>query len=281
MRIPSYPRSWKPSRRGFSIIELLVSIIIIGILVAVLVPVIASRTEQARIARVNQDLQNLGDALERVQVDTGYYVRLFALNDTLRGDGVAFRRDPTIAPFDQADGLTDYNVAQTYIQFPTNNSLYIDSRTSNFASGVTRADFTSRLIANESKFDGSIGWNGPYINWQKDSNLYDGDILRDGVPDDPWGNNYILFLPVKTFTTSPAGTFGGMLLEPDGVFATTAVSIRAQGGWNVGGPFSTNVFDRPTLVSLGPNGLPGNGLGGGGGANTFGGFDDYTRAFGQ
>ncbi|HMZ51991.1 MAG TPA: prepilin-type N-terminal cleavage/methylation domain-containing protein, partial [Candidatus Sumerlaeota bacterium] len=70
-------------RAGFSIIELLVAIIIIGILVAVLIPVVANRTAQARLARAQSDLKNLGEAEERVGVDTGFYIRLFALNDVL------------------------------------------------------------------------------------------------------------------------------------------------------------------------------------------------------
>ena len=95
--------------RGFSIIELLVAIIIIGILVAVLVPVISNRTEQARQSTARADLDNLATQQERAAVDSGFYIRLFALNDQLRGDGIPFNRDQN--DNNRVDGLTDYLVA--------------------------------------------------------------------------------------------------------------------------------------------------------------------------
>ena len=259
----------RPRRRqsGFSIIELLVSIIIIGILVAVLVPIIASRTEHARQARVQADLQNLGEQEERVAVDTGYYVRLFALNDVTVGDGVSFNRGFTT---DRADGLTDYQITQSFYQFPSTgsnqNGLFIDS-TNGLYAALDRSDYIGRLRAGESKYDGTVTWNGPYINWQKDNNLYNSSIAPDGTPDDPWGNNYLLF------------TRQGMIREPQGDIIT-ATAPAAGGGWNVGGGYACDIFDRPMVVSVGPNGLPGNGVVGSPDGE-FGKGDDYIRAFGR
>lgn len=254
------------SRSGFSIIELLVAIIIIGILVAVLVPVVSNRAEQARIARVNSDLQTIGDSLERVAVDTGYFVRLFALNDVLRGDGVAFTR--LNSPVDRSDGLTDYSLSQPFLQFPTSNSLFVDPATGDFVIGLDRTDFIDRLLATESSYDGSVTWGGPYMNFQKDSNVYANVVARDAIPDDPWGNDYMFF------------TREGLVLEPNGVIVD-ATSPLTSGGFGNGGAFDCEVFDRPTVVSLGPNGLPGNGIAGSGPDNIFGGFDDYFRQFGR
>jgi prepilin-type N-terminal cleavage/methylation domain-containing protein len=275
----SLRRQRRASQRGFSIIELLVAIIIIGVLTAILIPVVANRTEQARIARVNSDLQAITDALERAENDTGYYLRLFALNDVLRGDGQGFKRDPRNPPLDLADGLTDYgnSIPQPFLQFPGTNGLFIDPRTSDYAANVTRDEVIARLIANESTYDGSVQWNGPYVNWQKDNNLYDGFLGRDGVPDDPWGNNYLLFLPIRVINGTSQG---GLVIEPTGIIEPNTVSIRSQGGFQTGGIYRTDVFDRPTVVSVGPNGLPGNGTGGTG-EGTFGGGDDYIRSFGR
>lgn len=260
------PLNWHRTtrrRRGFSIIELLVSIIIIGILVAVLVPIIASRTEQARQARVQADLQNLGEQEERVGVDTGYYIRLFALNDVMQGDGVAYNRGTNL---DRADGLTDYALAQPFYQLPGTNGLFIDTKTGFFAA-VDRQDFITRMQAAESKYDGSVAWNGPYINWQKDNNLYNSSIAPDGTPDDPWGNNYLLF------------TRQGMIREPQGDIVTATAPVSG-GGWGSGGGFKCDIFDRPMVVSVGPNGLPGNGVVGSPDGE-FGKGDDYIRAFGR
>lgn len=269
MRQPSFVlHRARRSRRGFSIIEILVSIIIIGILVTVLLPVVSSRSEQARIARVQQDLQTIGDAQERIAIDMGYYVRLFAVNDVLRGDGVAYNRALPADVTDRADGMTDYQtvVAQTFLQFPTNNSLFIDTRTGGFA-GVNRDELIGRLLASESRYDGTVIWNGPYMNFQKDRNRYAGDVARDGVPDDPWGNNYMLF------------TRAGVFLEPNGTLET-GLAVLTTGGFTAGTAYNAlDVFDRPTVLSLGPNGLPGDGIVGGLNG-VFGKDDDYTRPFG-
>lgn len=264
---------------GFSIIELLVAIIIIGILVAVLLPIISNRAEQARIARAQSDIQNIAESMERVSIDTGYYVRLVALNDVLIGDGVAFNRSLPADPVDTVDGLTDYLQTPDFIQFPDDNSLFIDPSTGDFAV-TTRTSVIQRLLEGESRYDGGIQWGGPYVNWPKDRNTYDNVVARDGVPDDPWGNDYLFFTRV------------GLFLEPDGRLVTggAGVSIRAGGGFNFGGGYPTQVFDRPAIVSLGPNGLPGGGNIGApitnqrpGDANgdDFGDADDYYRLFGR
>lgn len=252
-------------RYGFSIIELLVAIIIIGILVAVLIPVVANRTEQARLSRAQADLERLANAMETAALDTGYYVRLFALNDVLRGDGIPFNRGQ-LPNNDRVDGLTDYSVAQPFYNFPDQNSLFIDMETGLFAS-LNRTNFINRLLSTESFYDGGVNWNGPYINWYKDNNLVNGLLAPDGIPDDPWGNNYLFF------------TKEGLLLEPTGIFVT-GVSEDGNGGLIQGGTYDTVVFDRPTILSLGPNGLPGDGT------NTglegpFGRGDDLARPFGR
>ena len=269
------------ARRGFSIIELLVAIIIIGILVTVLVPIVSSRAEQARVARAEADLENLSEAMQRVAVDTGYYVRLFALDDVLRGDGdlfgvggVPFQRPR--ATNDVADGLTDHLAPGGFFQFPDANSLFIDPATGLFAGinpttlayqgAPTRQAIIQRLVANESRYDPLGTWQGPYLSFRSDNNLFNGLVAPTGIPDDPWGNDYLLF------------TRSGHYLEPNGV-VVTSVSVQATGGLTAGGPYDCLVFDRATIVSMGPNGLPGNGAP----ASTeglFGRGDDFSRAFG-
>ena len=252
-------------QRGFSIIELLVAIIIIGILVAILVPVISSRTEQARQAKVQSDLENLAAQMERAAVDTGYYVRIFVLNDVLFGDGIGFDRGDND---DVADALRDYRttITQPFYEFPTQNSLFIEPRTGDFAE-VDRDRIIERLTVAESRYTGAIVWNGPYINWQQDNNLYNDVLAPDGIPDDPWGNNYLFF------------TREGLLLEPDGEFVTST-DVLDTGGFATSGQFDTELFDRPTMLSVGPNGVPGNGIAGSD-EGEFGKGDDFARPFGR
>lgn len=265
-RTPKLTTRFLRRRRGFSIIELLVAIIIIGILVAVLIPAISNRAEQARQATVQADLTHIVDAMERVALDTGYYVRLIALNYFLEGDGEPFNRGLNN---DRILGLTDLRttVAQPFFNFPTDNSLFIDPNTGEFAN-LQRDQLIDRLVVAESRYDGSSSWQGPYINFRRDNNIYNNLRAPDGVPDDPWGNNYVLF------------TRAGMVVEPLGIIAPSVSISGTTGGFVAGGTYDAEIFDRPTVLSLGANGLPGNGVIGSP-EGVFGQGDDFFRTFGR
>ena len=61
-------------RKGFTLVELLIVVTILGILVAMVVPRLAGRTEQARRARAAADVQgNIPIALDLFELDTGSY----------------------------------------------------------------------------------------------------------------------------------------------------------------------------------------------------------------
>ncbi len=66
------PPTWP--RCGFTLVELLVVVTILGILVAMVVPRLAGRTQQARLARAEADVKaNLALALDLFELDNGRY----------------------------------------------------------------------------------------------------------------------------------------------------------------------------------------------------------------
>jgi general secretion pathway protein G len=68
------PASRSVSRsRGFTLIEIMVVITILGILAALIVPRVVGRTDDARIAAAKQDIASLMQALKLYRLDNGAY----------------------------------------------------------------------------------------------------------------------------------------------------------------------------------------------------------------
>lgn len=256
-------RSAKRSKasRGFSILELLIAVIIIGILAAILIPIIGNRAAKARVAAAESDLERIGSAMERVSIDVAHMVRLWALDDV---PGAI-----TSIPETNPDGtvyntVRNWNQADFYFQ-NARNALFINitgDDTGRFLDAVANGNLFDRIQINETEFN----WNGPYISYNADSHAYGawlGAVGLDGLPDDPWGENYLLF------------TREGLVLEPEGVIVTTA-NFPIENSNATSGSTDCTVFDRSVVLSLGPNNLPGDGTPSG----ILGTDDDIVRAIG-
>jgi len=69
----NHTRSGLESRRAFTLIELLLVLVILGILAAIVVPKFSGRTEQARQTAAVSQIATFGTALDAFEVDTGHY----------------------------------------------------------------------------------------------------------------------------------------------------------------------------------------------------------------
>lgn len=68
-----FNHSERRDQRAFTLIELLLVLVILGILAAIVVPKFAGRTEQARITAAQTQISSFSTALDAFEVDNGYY----------------------------------------------------------------------------------------------------------------------------------------------------------------------------------------------------------------
>ncbi len=62
-----------PAQRGFTLIEIMIVVVIIGILVGLLAPKIMDRPDQARVVAARSDIQALLQALKLYRLDNATY----------------------------------------------------------------------------------------------------------------------------------------------------------------------------------------------------------------
>ena len=275
--IGNNPRGRRRLRRAFSVVELLVAVIIIVVLATMAIPIIQNRVDQARLTRAQHEMDALADALNRVEADTGYYVRLFMLNDLIRGDGDQQEvrlAGEIFAPPELEDGVTDYLNNGTHYHRPINRLfIYADNDNPTLVGQMVEPvlgdQLRLRLVTDADGFN----WNGPYMNWQTDANIYphifpNNLAAGDGIPDDPWGNNYMI---VTTWGLIPDGDEGW---SPTTEGPVVSHDLPFGSGNTVNN--LDEVVDRVSIVSLGPNGVAGNG-----GGTRLGTGDDLVRSIGK
>jgi general secretion pathway protein G len=75
-RRDSLRKAWAEPRRqahGFTLIEIMVVVIIIGLLAAIIVPGIVNKVDEARVAKAKADIQSLETALTEYRLDNSVY----------------------------------------------------------------------------------------------------------------------------------------------------------------------------------------------------------------
>jgi len=76
------------SQYGFTLVELMLVVVIIGVLAAMVIPRLAGRTEQAKIARAKSDIAAIGLALDLYELDIGSYPDSDSLKSLISEEGL-------------------------------------------------------------------------------------------------------------------------------------------------------------------------------------------------
>ena len=247
----------KSSQSGFSTVELLIGVIIIGILVAIIAPIITNRTREARITAANADLEHIANAMAQVVIDTGYVVRLFVLDDAADLDNVGFELPRPAASLDRIDGFADEDDSLVYwdeskfLIHPKTHE-YIDNAANIFVGLIPETGFEPSLAITR--------WRGPYLTWQRDSQLpqitkADTDTSFDDIGDDPWSNNYLFFTRlglVREVTSETTGEGVNTNFPTNDQLGDMVESVDINGE-----NYECKIFGQFTILSMGPDGLPG------------------------
>ncbi|MBZ0224346.1 MAG: type II secretion system major pseudopilin GspG [Dokdonella sp.] len=73
MRRNRHCKAHAADNRGFTLIEILVVVVILGILAAIVVPKVMDRPGEARIVKAHQDISSIGSALNLYKLDNYAY----------------------------------------------------------------------------------------------------------------------------------------------------------------------------------------------------------------
>ncbi len=66
-------KSRRRDNRGFTLIEIMVVVVILGILAAIVVPRLLSRPDEAKVTKAKVDMKGIEEALGLFKLDTGFY----------------------------------------------------------------------------------------------------------------------------------------------------------------------------------------------------------------
>jgi len=70
---PLRPERSRRQQRGFTLIEIMIVVVIIGLLAAVILPQLMGNVDQARVAKTKQDIQAIETALTMYRLDNSKY----------------------------------------------------------------------------------------------------------------------------------------------------------------------------------------------------------------
>jgi prepilin-type N-terminal cleavage/methylation domain-containing protein len=149
-------------RSGFTLVELTVSLAVIAVLTAIIVPFVTRYIDDARITAAAAECKSIADAISRFEGDVGRYPFYTSGSGLLQDSNANVIRleGPGIAPTDTTGG----------------SGVWIST------SSITVDDLVDQLVLNAPGYPTTTSlakpfkWKGPYVTLKAD----------------PWGNKYLV-----------------------------------------------------------------------------------------
>lgn len=194
------------NKRGFTLTELLVVMVIIGLLATIIIPVYIARMEDAKVRLARAECRELAQAEEQCAIIHGFYVPLQVLDDS--------PMDPRNAG-QEGDIIDNENGAIFAINPLIRPDVQRNNGQPTFAQGLSGSNNRVRNMIEH--------WQGPFLTFQR---VYDvpggttdpkpGDPLwntsqqsRFDFPLDPWSEPYRFYSPLGVIGTSSLNTSPG------------------------------------------------------------------------
>ena len=152
----------KKAQNGFTLIELMIVIVIIGILATLLIPRIMERPEEARRVKAKADIKTIESALKLYKIDTGNY-------PTTEQGLEALIRKPDTSPVPNKWREGGYLEGDAVPKDPWGNPYYYTASSSSGTSGTSGRDY--EIVSYGS--DGQPGGTG------KNADISSADLSKD------------------------------------------------------------------------------------------------------
>lgn len=218
-------------RRGFTAVEIAMVATVIAILALLIIPIFRKRTDEAKLAAANDEIQSLAKAYLIIESDLdGFQPRLQDLDNIEKGDATITNvtLDPPIAEWNRTlgfaiDGVTPVadtrptvvqNFRGPYIAFRRSDT--VENIIAIYGNDITYTNGGPIYVVSSATGD------GPNYN-----NTVEDDPANDRYPLDPWNAPYLYYGRETDFNVRFIVSFG-----PNGV-----------PGDGVGGP--SNIYQRP------------------------------------
>lgn len=131
--------------RGFTLIEVMVVVVILGVLGALIVPNIIGRPDEARVTKAKLDVQNIGNALEYYRLDNGFYPSTDQGLEALVSEPSGFPEPRNWSPEGYLDKLPVDPWGETYLYFNEDRTIDVYSFGADMQEGGEGVDADIRL----------------------------------------------------------------------------------------------------------------------------------------